>query len=174
MDERPRDRARHAADLQNLPDPEPHVGSACAARRPGPVILSQVWGEREAPWRRRAEEEWARAGGCCARPRPRSPARAFSCLISLLRSLGAVCARPGPASVSVYRAALRTGGRLPLGSLRPWNALDRPTGAACRAHLLFGRRHVSVQSVRGKCADYVEEFTDDFSLINKFPFSNFL
>lgn len=51
-------------------------------------------------------------------------------------------------------------------SLWALETLFDPTRRRC---LSLGRRHVSTQSVKSVLT-YVEEITDDFSLINKFPF----
>lgn len=142
MDERPGDGAGHAADLQDLPDPEPHVGHAaaplcCSRRGPLPTPASC----RRA-WRPLGAAGWGGEGGAggasldpALRGRPGSsghggPSHALICLKPCVM---VVCT-----AASSLRQCLQTRWRLREGSPPPtgpsglWErSLTRPVGAAC-------------------------------------------
>lgn len=75
VDERPRDRPRHAAHLQGLPDAEPHVGGArlpappaapCTRRQHGRAgTAHREPGELRQPVRVQPARPWAWGGTCC-------------------------------------------------------------------------------------------------------------
>ena len=190
MDERPGDGAGHAADLQDLPDPEPHVGASAAAPLHG---SSTCPGAGAAPatalfyppaCQPAAEERGdpsvpvpqAGGGGEARRTPPSAPHPGSSGLggpspaltFCLNTRVMAACTAGRISSLQQCLQAWMPREGSPPSTVSLWalETLFDPTRRRC---LSLGRRHVSTQSVKSVLT-YVEEITDDFSLINKFPF----
>lgn len=150
MDERPGDGPGHAADLQNLPDPEPHIGRAL--QPPGPEGLffpAQGVGRVCRPQGAPGLGEGSRwAGGDPALGVGRQGCTPAGIL--LLKNLGRQRARSRLQPLTVFTDKAVTPGRGRLPPTSPWALeplLELTVGAACRVYLLFETKHVSIQSV---------------------------